>query len=188
MCNFYTWLFSKKKATKKRKEIIMHFYFYLRGISHQVELFKILVQGYFFKWKRKNLSTGETEFTLVQGALRESVLGAYEYIFPEDALADMLCTFALTDEKMIGNTYTFKNAAKLTFLRRIFGAYKIPKKAFEEAKKIPASILLNDSWRGLSNLSLVHGVAVHPIGLKKDNFGEMIDPGRDNIKFFQELL
>ena len=161
----------------------MHLFFFIRGISQQVALYKALAQGFFFKWKRTNLTNNQEEYSLVQGALRESVFGAYEYIFPEEALPDVLASFGITEEN-----YSFKDNARLSFIRKIFGAYAIPKKALKEAKKIPTSIMLNDSFRGLSALTGIPGVTLHPIGLKKDRYGEMVDPGRDNLKFYQELL
>lgn len=161
----------------------MHLYFFIRGITQQVALYKTLAQGFFFKWKRTNLTTNQEEFCLVQGALRESVFGAYEYIFPEEALPDVLASFGITEEN-----YSFKDNARLSFIRKIFGVSKIPKEALKQAKTIPPTIMLNDSFRGLSALTGIDGVTLHPIGLKKDGYGEMVDHSRGGVKFYQELL
>ena len=61
----------------------MHLYFFLRGNYPCVETFKTLAQGQFWQWKRINLATNKEETILVQGALRPTVFGAYEYVFPE---------------------------------------------------------------------------------------------------------
>ncbi len=145
----------------------MHVVFYIRGKLSCVEWFKIMAQSMFFKWQRTNIKTGKIEEILVQGALRPSVLGTWEYIIPEECLAEFLAMMGLTDEKMIGVAPSVKAKARLAVLRTMLGLTKIPKKIFEEAAKIPPSISLKDSWRGLSHL-IVPGVSIHLIGIKKD--------------------
>jgi len=75
---------------------------------------------------------------------------------------------------------------RLTALRLKCGVKKIPKSAIEEAKTIEPSIYFNDSERGLSNMN-VHGVSVHPIGIKKDKWIEMHDPV-EKKEYWQEGL
>lgn len=163
----------------------MHLQIMLRGINTQVELWKILAQGQFLKWVRKDVETGEDVEVLFQMALRPSVIGTWELIFPEECLGTVLSMLGLTDEKkgIYGNVSM--KGARMATLRAICGVSKIPKKAFKEAEKIPNSIVLSNSHRGLSSL-VVNGVAVHPIGIRKDNFREMVQP--DGRTFYQEFL
>ncbi len=146
----------------------MHLIFYLRGIHQQVDFWKTLAQGLSWKWIRRNVKTGKDETFIVQGALRPSVLGAYEYIFPEECLAEVLSVMGITRDGQTGSDDKFKDKIRLATLRKIFRAKKIPKKIFKEVKKTPASITLSNSWRALSHLH-IPGVAIHPIGIKKDD-------------------
>ncbi len=159
----------------------MHLQIYVRGIYSQVELWKSMAQGVFFKWRRTNLKTGKEEIILVQGALRPSVLGTYEYVFPETALPEVLCIMGLA-EGSIGCKKTMKKKIQLAGLRKMLGVKKIPKSIYEEAKKLPESIVLKDSERGLSSLK-VPGVAIHLIGIKKDDYREFTEFG-----YYQEAL
>lgn len=163
----------------------MHLVFYIRGIYNQVELWKTLAQGQFYKWIRTDLKTGKDVEILFQGALRPSVLGTWEFIFPENALAEVLSTMV-----PLGNTLgvekTFIAEARLAVLRKILGVKKIPKKIMDEAKEIPESLTIEGSQRGLSHMK-IPGVAVHLIGFKKDKYGQMNDP-KTGKKYYQELL
>ena len=126
-----------------------------------------MIQGFFWKWKRVNLDTGKEEEILVQGALRPSVLGAWEYIFPEECLAEVLCILGIK-----GEGYTaadqFKDKFRLAFLRKIFSAKRIPKEVYEEAAKIPQTMIIQGTMRGLSHC-ITPGTAVHIIGVKPDD-------------------
>lgn len=139
----------------------MHIYFYARGIKHQLDIFETLAQSQFFKWKRINLKTGEEEFIIVQGALRKSVLGAYEYIFPEEALPEVLAIFGFHDG------INLLDKTRLFALRQLFGASSISKEIWEKAKTIPTTLTINGSERALSDVK-VGGVSLHLIGIKKD--------------------
>ena len=145
----------------------MHLFFYMRGIYNQVEVLKTQLQGTFWKWKRINLDTGKEEEILVQGALRPSVLGAWEYIFPEECLAEVLCIMGIKGEEYT-HSDRFKDKFRLAFLRKIFGAEKIPKEKYIEAAQIPQSIIIQGTWRGLSHC-IIPGTAIHCIGIKKDD-------------------
>lgn len=161
----------------------MHLQIILRGINDRVELWKILAQNNFFKFKRTE--DGEEKTILFQMALRPSVLGTWELIFPETALPTVLSMLGLIDEKkgIYGNISM--KGTRMAVLRKCCGVKKIPKKTFEEAAKIPHSIELQQSERGLSSL-ILPGVAIHQIGIRKDKYGELTDEaGR---KYFQELL
>lgn len=141
----------------------MHIFFYVRGVQHQVNIFLTLAQAQFWVWERKDLKTKKKFKTLVQGALRPSVLGCYEYVFPEECLSEVLAVFGFTNEPKDFRT---------SMLRKILRCQKIPKKYFSEAKKIETNIMLNDSCRGLSNL-VVPGCGNGLIGMKKDKRGDM---------------
>lgn len=149
----------------------MHFVFYLRGILNQVELWKTIAQGQFWKWERINIKTKKKETIIVQGALRPSVMGAWEYIFPEECLPDVLAMFGVQREEYT-HADRFKDAAKLKILRKALGVKAIPKEAYEEAKKCISSILLENSWRALTPIN-VPGIAIHPIGIKEDDRRDM---------------
>jgi hypothetical protein len=164
----------------------MHFQFYVRGIFPQVELWKSMAQGCFFKWRRTDLETGKEDIVLVQGALRPSVLGTYEYIFPKESLSTVLCIMGLDSPERIGVQDSFMSRARLAALRKILGVKKIPKENFREAAEMPESIIIGNSERGLSHLK-VPGVAIHPIGIKEDRRIEMYDPV-DKKTYDQEAL
>ena len=150
----------------------MHLYLYARGIIQQVKLWEALTQSHFWQWTRTNLKTGKEEITLVQGALRPSVLGAYEYIFPEDCLPEVLAVLGITGKQ---------RSFKLAVLRQIFGAKAIPNKIFKQAEKIAPSIILKESKRGLHH-SKTNGVSIHVIGIKKDRFAN------HSCGYYQEML
>lgn len=153
----------------------MHLYLFVRGKFEQVEVWKCHAQAAYWKLRRKNLETGKEEIILVQGALRPSVLGAYEYIFPKEALAEVCSFFGITYEYRDGQALTFGNlgaSSRHSILRTIFACEKIPKTILEKAKKIPPSFSTTEFERGCSNC-IINGVAVHPIGIRKDRQGEM---------------
>jgi len=159
----------------------MHLYFYIRGIYSQAELWKTFAQSQFWKWIRINTKTKKEEKMLIQGSLRPSVLGTYEYIFPEECLAEVLSMFGKTKAE----DYAIPKA-RMFVLRKALKVKKIPKKIYQEAKKIPESVLINELWRGLSNIK-VPGVAMHVIGIKKDLRAEVMDL-KSRIKYKQEML
>lgn len=144
----------------------MHLTFFLRGKFEQIELFKAHAQCAYWKWRRINKATGKEETTLVQGALRPSVLGAYEYIFPKEALAEVCSFFGINQENEIpSDKFRFN---RLFILRKIFGCKKIPKAILKKAEKIPSTFTTEEFERGCSNC-IIGGVAFHVIGIKEDN-------------------
>lgn len=149
----------------------MHLYLYARGKFEQVEQWKNHVQSAYWKWRRINNTTGKEETILVQGALRPSVLGAYEYVFPKEALAEVCSFFGITSNEQYGfgkiGLYTRHFA-----LRKIFGCKKIPKEILEKAKTIPPSFSTGEFERGVTN-AIIPGVPVHVIGMKEDKIGVM---------------
>jgi len=158
----------------------------MRGINNQIEILKTMMQGYYWKWKRINLDTNQEEIILVQGALRPSVLGAWEYIFPEECLAEVLCVFGIKGGQYKAGREKIE-ALQLAFLRKIFGAEKIKKEIYEEAAKIPQSIIINGTWRGLSHC-IIPGTAVHCIGIKKDDRRDFDFTANGLGRYHQEAL
>lgn len=166
----------------------MHLQIMIRGINTQCELWKILAQGQFLKWVRTDVETGEEFEVLFQMALRPSVLGTWELIFPEECLATVLSMLGIVNkESGIYGNISLKGA-RMAVLRKCCGVKKIPKKALKEAAEIPNSIVLSNSQRGLSNL-IVNGVAIHPIGIRKDERRETEGEGEWAGKMvLQEML
>lgn len=163
----------------------MHLQVILRGINTQVELWKIMAQAQFFLWTRKDLKTGKDFNNLYQMGLRPSVWGTWEIIIPEECLPTLLSMIGVTDSNKWVDGISM-SGMKMSILRKMCGVKKIPKKIFEEAAKIPCSIELKNSMRGLSHLQ-TKGVVVHVIGYKKDEYGEMDDPANGK-RYYQELL
>lgn len=144
----------------------MHLFFFLRGKFEQVEQWKCLAQGAFWKWRRINLKTNQEETILVQGALRPSVFGAYEYIFPKEALAEVCSFFGITKNEQYGFNGLALYARHFC-LRKIFGCRKIPKSILYKSKTIPPTFSTEEFERGCGNC-VVGGVPVHVIGIKDD--------------------
>ena len=79
----------------------MHLYFFARGKFEQLELWKSHAQAAYWKWRRVD-KDGKEEVKIVQGSLRPSVLGAYEYVFPKEALAEVCSFFGITANENYG--------------------------------------------------------------------------------------
>lgn len=157
----------------------MHLYLYVRGKFEQVELWKTHAQSAYWKWRRINNKTGKEETVLVQGALRPSVLGAYEYIFPKEALAEVCNFFGIRKSESYGFG-TIGLHSRHFAMRKIFGTKKIPTKILKESLEIPPTFSTEEFERGASNC-IIPGIAIHVIGIKKDSLGIMGD-------YTQELL
>jgi hypothetical protein len=159
----------------------MHLYFFIRGKFEQVEQWKAHAQAAYWKFRRINLKTKKEETILVQGALRPSVLGAYEYIFPEEALAEVCSFFGIKKNEQYGFSKIGLNTRHFA-LRKIFGCKKIPEKILKKAQEIPPTFSTAEFERGVSNC-VIPGVALHVIGIKKDDKRDF-----DNFGYFQEAL
>lgn len=149
----------------------MHLYFYPRGKFEQVELWKVHAQTAYWKFRRINIKTKKEEIILVQGALRPSVLGAYEYIFPKEALIEVCAFFGITKNEQYGFG-TIGLHSRHFAMRRIFGCSKIPNKILKKSKEFPSTFSTAEFERGSSNC-IIPGVPVHVIGIKKDKIIEM---------------
>jgi len=147
-----------------------------------------MAQGFFWKWRRINLENDKEEISLVQGALRPSVLGAFEYVFPKEALTEVMCIMGITNPQNLGTfNKKFLDKARLATLRRMFGCKKIPLKYYKEAAKLPPSIVLNEYERGMSHLKNC-GVTIHPIGIREDAVDVFSHPVEDPKGHLQEML
>lgn len=146
----------------------MHLFFFARGKIEKISLFEAHASTLYFEWKRENIKTKQPANKLVQAALRKSVLGAYELIFPRESLAEVLAILGATEE----NTGAFTkpdywvHKLKLSVLRKIFGVNRISKKVYDQAKEIKTTISLKDSTRGLADCKGI--VSIHIIGTAED--------------------
>lgn len=139
-----------------------------RGIYNQFELWRTRMQSIAWQWKVKDSKTGEEKIVLVQGALRPSVLGTWEYIIPEDCLAECLAVLGIA--KPHGKGQKIRDFG----LRKILGLKSIPKKIWDESKKIQTNIIIDGFKRGITDVK-VPGVSVHIHGIKKDDFRDFED-------------
>ena len=152
----------------------MHLYIFVRGKFEQVELWKCHAQAAYWKLRRKNLKTGKEEIILVQGALRPSILGAYEYIFPKEALAEVCSFFGIEHNIRDSKAFLCEISAIMRHLvlRKIFGCRKISNNILKKSKTIPNTFTTEEFERCGSNCK-IPGVAVHVIGIKDDKLGDM---------------
>ena len=111
---------------------------------------------------------------MVQGSLRQGMLGTWEYVFPEESLGDVVSAMELNlDVKFLGlRTLAIRKALKLK---------KIPKK-FIDINGQEVNIKGLQKTRVLLN----HGVSVYPIGIRRDPRKE-VDWGAPG-KYEQEML
>lgn len=152
----------------------MHLYLYVRGKFEQVEVWKSHAQAAYWKFRRIDNKTGEEEIILVQGALRPTVFGAYEYIFPREALAEVCSFFGITNRgipafSLNSKIGQIKGKMQMSFIRKIFGCKNIPLKILKKAKEIPSTFSTAEFERGCSNCN-IPGVALHVIGIKEDTY------------------
>lgn len=145
----------------------MHLYLFLRGKFEQVELWKAHAQASYWKLRRINNETGKEEIILVQGALRPSVFGAYEFIFPKESLAEVCSFFGIFDNDRESCFSKLGVSMRYLALRKIFNCKKIPKNILKKAKEIPPTFSTEEFERGCSNC-IIPGVALHAIGIKED--------------------
>lgn len=157
----------------------MHLYLYVRGKFEQLELWKCHAQTSYWKFRRMNNKTGKEETIMVQGALRPSILGAYEFVFPKEALAEVCSFFGIMRNTQYGFGrlgLTMRHFA----MRKVFGCKKIPEKILKAAEKIPPTFTTAEFERGASDCK-IPGVAVHVIGIKEDRMDDLGD-------YHQEML
>lgn len=141
------------------------------------------MQSQFFMLKQKELKTGKMKEIPVQGALRPTIFGAYEYIFPKEALPEVLSMMGIDIDKEFGQIeINLKNKFRMFSLRKIFGCKRIPKKYLIKAKETPNAIKLPGFTRMLPNC-ILNNVIIHCIGIKEDEIKKVPEWGIE-----QEML
>lgn len=160
----------------------MHFYFMIRGVKHQCDLFRMFMQTQMFCWKRKNLETGKEEVTMVQGALRECGF-VYEYIFPKECLAEVL---TMLDVKKDTGDAKNMGAARAWIIRKSLG---------KGVKPIPEYKEIKGKWVIVEGIYLTtkryiekHGIAIYPIGIREDPVKDYDFSSTGEGKWHQEGL
>jgi hypothetical protein len=144
----------------------MHLVFMTRGVKSQRDQFVNFMQTQMFPWKRTNLSTGKDEIVMVQGALRPIEL--FEYVFPEEHLNEVLTMLNIPPKDPQFNSWGM-DSFKRKMLRQALGKdlQDVP-----EYKPVPTSRFIE-----------TRGVAIYPLGIKKDVVTERKDWG-----YRQEML
>jgi len=159
----------------------MHLYFIVRGVLHQLELFKMFMQTQMFVWRRKNQKlckcgqkkeehkktkeckkfNPKIEYGRVQGALRDMGF-CYEYVFPEECLDEVL-TMLNTRNSDIKNFGWIRPAV----LRKMLGKGVKP---IPEYKDVVNQIIMVDDNLIIATARYIEmqGIAFYPIGIKKD--------------------
>jgi hypothetical protein len=162
----------------------MHLFFMVRGVIHQLDLFEMFMQTQMFTFPRYNLTICECgqqkaehdeekckfkgfqrkkEVILVQGGLRRTPFG-YEYIFPEEHLAEVL---TMLDIQAKDNRWKIGNL-KSWLLRKALGKGDNGDKVTPIPNYTP--VITN---RYIEK----RGIAIYPIGIKKDARSEVKEWG-----------
>lgn len=141
----------------------------IRGIKQQVDLFEMFMQTQMWKWTRKNLKTGQNEIVQVQGALRVIPFG-YEYVFPEECLNEVLTMLNIDENSKRWNLGKFRTMILRMMLGK--GTEGNPVEPIPKYEKVPTNKYVE-----------LRGVAIYPIGIKKDAREEIEEWG-----FEQEML
>ena len=150
----------------------MHMYFFVRGKFEQVEQWKAHAQASYWKFRVLNNKTGKIEVKLVQGALRPSIFGAYEFVFPKEALAEVCNFFGVSMFESADYGFgSFSLYTRKFCLRKIFNCKKIPKAILKKADKIQPTFSTIEFERGCSKC-VIPGVSFHLIGIKEDVVAE----------------
>lgn len=140
-------------------------------------------QSHYWQWERKvvkcpdnfimagkPVKAGDKVPTCVQGALRPSILGTYEYIFPRECLPEVLAL-------MSTETFEHHGNYKFGLMRKALGCRKITEEEWKEAKAIsPSPLFISGTRRAFYQRMIVPAVAVEIIGVKDDKNIEIFDP------------
>ena len=137
----------------------MHFYFMIRGLKQQCDLFRMFMQTQMFCWKRKNLDTRKDKVTLIQGSLRECGF-VYEYVFPEECFDEVM---TMLNIKGIGDTI---GKTREAMIRKALGKGVKPVPDYKEVPRKWA--LIDGIYLCTQRYIERNGVAIYPIGIKKD--------------------
>jgi hypothetical protein len=152
-----------------------------RGIQRQVDEWKHSMLAQRFAWKRTNLTTGKEELNLVQGSLRPIQL--WEYVFPEECLNDVLGGIGIA-----GPIQRPEIKSATWMLRKMLKLEQIPdNKTTSVTGYKPQGTLNGEPIPPVAVHNMfVDGVAIYPVGIKKDIFQDA-DWG-EHGKFKQEML
>lgn len=132
----------------------MHLFGIMRGIRHEMNLTREFMACQMFKWDTLDRSTKKIRHQEVSGNYRPWEM--FEYVFPEKCLPEVLKMLKIKDgDQDYGG---IKQSGQMALLRKVIGAEKIPKIDIE-AKDIQDRFIP------------MRGVAIHPIGIKKDEYG-----------------
>ena len=136
----------------------MHAHFFLRGIKQDVDLYiKFLeTRTMMLPFMEKN---GKKMVQPIQGQLRYSIFGTWEYIFPENEKDAVLTTLGF-HKPLHPNSKKFK--AAMNFLRMAMGLKKPPEFKTDKLMVMPQGLY----------------VSVIPIGVKYDKI-ETFNKGTD---------
>lgn len=140
----------------------MHLVFMTRGIDKQVQELRARLNAQMFSWKRKNLDTGKEELNMVQGALRP--IQIWEYVFPEEHLKNVLVGMGIAGPI---KRPEIKKAS--WFLRKMLRLGQVPEVDGLAMGYRPAGTLNGEPMPAtLVHNMITEGVAVYPVGIKKD--------------------
>lgn len=152
----------------------MHLAFIPYGIKERVDLFLMSLQCQMYPWIRKDINTGEEVIHSVQGALRPSMMGIYEYVFPKEALGDVLASMGVNKDVDL-QPRDVKMLFRKEVLRKMLKLKKVPKK-YEtltlekgELKRINLEIAKAEPQRVL----FIGGVRIFVLGIRDDKVGVM---------------
>ncbi|MAF43374.1 MAG: hypothetical protein CMI54_04265 [Parcubacteria group bacterium] len=154
----------------------MHLIFGVRGLIQQLNIFEMFMQTQMWVWKREVLTKKgkphkipKYDYVQVQGALRRVIGGLYEYVFPEEYLAEVLTMLGIDNNKEGNWNKLHLGKFKPWLLRKLMsnGVKPIPK--YEPV---------------LTNRFIeMRGVAIYAIGIKYDKREQKGEWGH-----FQEML
>lgn len=156
--------------------------FATRGISHQIEMWKIFMQSQMYQWQRKNLQTNGIETMTVQGALRP--IQFWEYVVPKSSIQDVLTNMRIvnyegfTVDPKAGNT--LPNPVNPNMPAGVHALAMVARKALK-LKEFPTATL--KPGMAITRPLYVEGVTIHPIGYKDDK----ID-ANEVIGYEQEMI
>lgn len=155
----------------------MHLFFFPYGHEHQVQIMFEKMRHSYWQWTRTDLKTNKEETILVAGQLRHSYGGAFEYVFPEPCLAEVLAFLGVPHD----GAHHKGEASRLWCMRRVFNLKRIPKETWDIVKNISSDISVGGdctmdrsgklhSLRGLSSAKTV-GAGITVLGIKYDRHG-----------------